>query len=161
MHSLLWVLVLTNTVEVPSRHLRELEESRRQLGRALDRVGDTLSSTHDLVALLDVVLETCALTLRADAAVFYATSAPGIPIEARASYGADVTGVRLPTGGLPGLAGQAEPSPSSANGMLTSSHLFRSWSAIASNAGSCQSTSNARNRRREKIQFVTFPPEGP
>ena len=101
---MLWVLVLTNTVELPSRHLRELEESRRQLGRALDRVGDTLSSTHDLVALLDVVLETCALTLHADASVFYATPAPGIPIEARASYGADVTGVRLPDGGMPGQA---------------------------------------------------------
>jgi diguanylate cyclase (GGDEF)-like protein len=45
----------------------ELESSRDELRRNLTRLGETLTSTHDLNKMLDVVLETAKVTLRAEA----------------------------------------------------------------------------------------------
>jgi len=68
-----WSLV--QVVEERLRHLetrvRELEESRSEFRRALNRLGDALAATHDRPAMLIAVLETCALYLRASAAAFY------------------------------------------------------------------------------------------
>ena len=68
-----WSLV--QVVEERLQHLesrvRELEESRSEFRRALNRLGDALAATHDRPAMLSAVLETCALYLRASAAAFY------------------------------------------------------------------------------------------
>ena len=68
-----WSLV--QVVEERLRHLesrvRELEESRSEFRRALNRLGDALAATHDRPAMLSAVLETCALYLRASGGAFY------------------------------------------------------------------------------------------
>ena len=46
-----------------------LEQSRQELRRSFDRIGDTLETTHDLEGLLGVVLDTAAVTLQARAGV--------------------------------------------------------------------------------------------
>ena len=51
--------------------VRELEQSNGEFRRALNRLGDALSATHDRPAMLSAVLETCALYLRATTGVFY------------------------------------------------------------------------------------------
>jgi GGDEF domain-containing protein/HAMP domain-containing protein len=50
-----------------SSYVQALEESRDDLKRNLTRLGETLSSTHDLSKMLSVILETAIVTLRADA----------------------------------------------------------------------------------------------
>jgi diguanylate cyclase (GGDEF)-like protein len=49
--------------------LGALEQSREDLRVSLERIGDTLMSTHDLDGLLEVVLETAVVTLQAKAGV--------------------------------------------------------------------------------------------
>ncbi|MGZ4632024.1 MAG: diguanylate cyclase [Actinomycetes bacterium] len=51
------------------RNMTALEQSREDLRDSLERIGDTLMSTHDLEGLLQVVLETAVVTLRAKAGV--------------------------------------------------------------------------------------------
>ena len=51
------------------RSVAELERSRDDLRDSLERIGDTLSSTHDLDGLLQVVLDTAVVTLQARAGV--------------------------------------------------------------------------------------------
>ena len=57
--------------------VKELEQSGSEFRKALNRLGDALASTHDRPAMLSAVLETCALYVRASAAVFYGL-VPGI-----------------------------------------------------------------------------------
>ncbi|MDQ1682174.1 MAG: hypothetical protein QOH99_715, partial [Frankiaceae bacterium] len=53
------------TVEL-RRHIRALETSRDELRRNLARLGETLSSTHDLNRILTVILETAMVSVRAE-----------------------------------------------------------------------------------------------
>jgi diguanylate cyclase (GGDEF)-like protein len=55
-------------------NITELSSSRDQLRRAIQRVGETLRSTHDMKQLLESILNTAADALRADAAIFWAFS---------------------------------------------------------------------------------------
>ncbi len=48
-------------------YIEALQESRDELKRNLTRLGDTLSSTHDLKKMLAVILETAMVTIRAEA----------------------------------------------------------------------------------------------
>jgi diguanylate cyclase (GGDEF)-like protein len=48
-------------------YINALEDSRDELKRNLTRLGDTLSSTHDLKKMLAVILETAMVTIRAEA----------------------------------------------------------------------------------------------
>lgn len=50
-----------------SSSIDALQESRDELRRNLTRMGDTLSSTHDMNKMLAVILETAMVTLRAEA----------------------------------------------------------------------------------------------
>jgi hypothetical protein len=49
------------------RSMAALERSREDLRDSLERIGDTLTSTHDLDGLLQVVLETAVVTLQGTA----------------------------------------------------------------------------------------------
>jgi len=51
------------------QNMSALEQSREDLRVSLERIGDTLMSTHDLDGLLEVVLETAVVTLQAKAGV--------------------------------------------------------------------------------------------
>jgi two-component system, cell cycle response regulator len=51
------------------RNMSALEQSRGDLRDSLERIGDTLMSTHDLEGLLQVVLDTAVVTLQASAGV--------------------------------------------------------------------------------------------
>ncbi|HEV8681502.1 MAG TPA: diguanylate cyclase [Actinomycetota bacterium] len=53
------------------RYVGEVEQSRDELRRGLERLGVTLGSTHDLEAMLGVILDTAAVTLRARAGALY------------------------------------------------------------------------------------------
>jgi diguanylate cyclase (GGDEF)-like protein len=53
------------------QYVGEVEESRDELRRSLDRLGVTLQSTHDFEAMLGVILDTAAVTLRARAGALY------------------------------------------------------------------------------------------
>ncbi|MFP5319804.1 MAG: diguanylate cyclase [Acidimicrobiia bacterium] len=59
------------TVHALESRVRDLEQAGTEFRRALNRLGDALGSTHDRPAMLSAVLETCALYVRASAAVFY------------------------------------------------------------------------------------------
>jgi two-component system cell cycle response regulator len=48
-------------------YIHALQDSRDELKRNLTRLGDTLSSTHDLKKMLAVILETAMVTIRAEA----------------------------------------------------------------------------------------------
>jgi hypothetical protein len=69
----LWTLVAPfNTMldELEAR-VEELEARPTHIVQALRRLGDALAATHDRVAIIDAVLETSLLTLRARTAIFY------------------------------------------------------------------------------------------
>jgi len=74
------------------RSLTELESSREDLRSSLERIGDALSSTHDLDRLLNVVLDTARATLGAEAGVVLYRSADQLRL---------VTGQGLEAAGLP------------------------------------------------------------
>jgi two-component system cell cycle response regulator len=56
------------------RHIRALETSRDELRRNLARLGETLSSTHDLNRILTVILETSMVSVRAESGSILFTS---------------------------------------------------------------------------------------
>jgi diguanylate cyclase (GGDEF)-like protein len=72
---------LAETFNEMTQHLRgyvgELERSRDELRRGLDRLGETLSSTHDLGGMFAVILDTAAITLQAKAGAVYLLSPSG------------------------------------------------------------------------------------
>jgi diguanylate cyclase (GGDEF)-like protein len=78
------------------RNMTALEQSREDLRDSLQRIGDTLMSTHDLEGLLQVVLETAVATLRAEAGVVLY----GAPEQLRlvAEMGLHEAGIPAPTG---------------------------------------------------------------
>jgi diguanylate cyclase (GGDEF)-like protein len=77
------------------RNMTALEQSREDLRDSLERIGDTLMSTHDLEGLLQVVLETATVTLRARAGVVLY----GAPDQLRvvAEHGLHAAGLSAPT----------------------------------------------------------------
>ena len=112
------------------RSVAEVERSRDDLRDSLERIGDTLSSTHDLDGLLQVVLDTAVVTLQARAGAVLHLQADrlqlvaehllhenGLPAPAAVTPGTGVLGRVLSTGdsvrgrlGSPGLvAAETEP----------------------------------------------------
>lgn len=65
------------TIRGLAARVSELEQAGSEFRKALNRLGDALASTHDRPAMLSAVLETCALYVRASAAVFYGL-VPGV-----------------------------------------------------------------------------------
>jgi two-component system, cell cycle response regulator len=86
------------------RYVGELRESRDEIRRGMERLGDTLSATHDLNGMLAVVLDTAAVTLDAEAGAVYLRSGQRREIRARVMHGFSASAIRLRFGD--GLAGQ-------------------------------------------------------
>jgi two-component system cell cycle response regulator len=87
-------------------YITELEGSRDELRRNLDRFGATLRSTLDLNGMLEAVLETSMMALRAEAGAVFLLHPSGRQLSLRASRGYDPPeGMALPVGR--GIAGQA------------------------------------------------------
>jgi diguanylate cyclase (GGDEF)-like protein len=105
------------------RSMAALERSREDLRDSLERIGDTLTSTHDLDGLLQVVLETAVVTLQGKAGVVLHLSADrlqlvgehglheaGLPAPAAVSPGSGVLGRVVSTGdGVRGRIGSGPP----------------------------------------------------
>ncbi len=112
------------------RSVVEVERSRDDLRDSLERIGDTLTSTHDLDGLLQVVLDTAVVTLQARAGAVLHLQADrlqlvaehllyenGLPAPAAVTPGTGVLGRVLSSGesargplGSPGLvAAETEP----------------------------------------------------
>ena len=96
-------------------HVRALEDSRDELRSNLARLGDTLSSTHDLNRILAVILETAMASARATAGAVFLLAAPRNELYLKVSRGLEDRGVdtniRLPMGeGVSGrVAATGEP----------------------------------------------------
>ena len=86
------------------RHVEELEQSRHEFQAAMARLGDVLVSTHDIGGIIDVVLEACTLTLRADQALFFERVAMPAKIRATAAQSWLVPNLELNGNGLAGAA---------------------------------------------------------
>ncbi|HVF32153.1 MAG TPA: diguanylate cyclase [Acidimicrobiales bacterium] len=85
-------------------HVEQLEQSRHEFQAAMARLGDVLVSTHDLGGIIDVVLEACTLTLRADEALFFERVAMPARIRATAAQSWAVPSLELNGTGLAGAA---------------------------------------------------------
>jgi diguanylate cyclase (GGDEF)-like protein len=85
-------------------HVEELEQSRHEFQAAMARLGDVLVSTHDIGGIIDVVLEACTLTLRADQALFFERVAMPAKIRATAAQSWLVPNLELNGTGLAGAA---------------------------------------------------------
>jgi diguanylate cyclase (GGDEF)-like protein len=88
------------TVEL-RRNMSALEQSRGALRDSLERIGDTLMSTHDLDGLLDVVLETAVLTLQAKVGVVLYASSDKLRLVAE--HGLHEAGLPAPSSVNPGV----------------------------------------------------------
>lgn len=83
----------------------ELRSRRDELQAGLDRLGETLSSTHDLDSLLAVVLETAVTAVRARAGVLLLVDRQGSALRPVAAYGLPLDrDLRVPLGA--GVAGR-------------------------------------------------------
>jgi diguanylate cyclase (GGDEF)-like protein len=91
--------VMTMTDEL-RRSEAAVERSRDDLRDSLERIGDTLTSTHDLDGLLQVVLETAVVTLQAQAGVVLHLSADRLQLVAE--HGLHETGLTAPAMVAPG-----------------------------------------------------------
>ena len=91
-----------------STTISELSWSRDQLRRSIQRVGETLRSTHDMKQLLESILNTAADAVRADAAIFWAYTPTREEIYPSLSRGTDIDSVvRVPVGeGAVGLVAE-------------------------------------------------------
>jgi diguanylate cyclase (GGDEF)-like protein len=93
-----------NTVALElRRYVAELRESRDEIRRGMERLGETLSATHDLEGMLAVVLDTAAVTLSAEAGAVYLRAGRRREIRARVMHGFSASAIRLKFG--EGLAG--------------------------------------------------------
>jgi two-component system cell cycle response regulator len=93
-------------------YVRALEASRDELQSGLSRLGDTLSSTHDLDRILTVVLETAIASTRAQAGMVLLFSPSREELVLEVGRGVEERGVpadlRLPGGrGVSGRVGQS------------------------------------------------------
>ncbi len=86
------------------QHVEELEQSRHEFQAAMARLGDVLVSTHDIGGIIDVVLEACTLTLRADEALFFERVAMPARIRATAAQSWAVPSIDLNGNGIAGTA---------------------------------------------------------
>ena len=87
-------------------YVGELEKSRDELRRGLDRLGATLRSTHDLEGMLGVILDTAAVTMGASAGAVFLRSPSGRGIQLEVAHGYEAPrGVALRVG--EGIAGTA------------------------------------------------------
>jgi two-component system, cell cycle response regulator len=68
-------------------YVGELRKSRDELRRGLDRLGTTLSSTHDLEGMFGVILDTAAITLNAKAGAVYLLSPSGRDVRLEVARG--------------------------------------------------------------------------
>ena len=82
------------------RSMAALERSREDLRDSLERIGDTLTSTHDLDGLLQVVLETAVVTLQGKAGVVLHLSADRLQLVAE--HGLHEAGLLAPAAVSPG-----------------------------------------------------------
>jgi diguanylate cyclase (GGDEF)-like protein len=107
------------TTELRS-NMTELERSREDLRHSLERIGETLMSTHDLEGLLQVVLETAVATLQAEAGVVLY----GAPDQVRvvAEHGLHEAGLSAPVGVASGdgVLGRVLASGESVRGHISS-----------------------------------------
>ncbi|MDQ3990823.1 MAG: GGDEF domain-containing protein, partial [Actinomycetota bacterium] len=91
---------------IAARYQRELRRSRDELRRGLERLGSTLGATHDLEAMLDVILETAVVTLGAVGGALFLMDRSGRELRLEAALGFDhPRGTTLRLGqGVAGLA---------------------------------------------------------
>jgi diguanylate cyclase (GGDEF)-like protein len=82
------------------RNKSELEQSQDDLRESLDRIGETLEATHDMEALVQVVLETAVATLQARAGVVLRGAPDELHVVAK--LGLPEAGLVEPTGITPG-----------------------------------------------------------
>ena len=91
------------------RYVGELRASRDEIRRGMERLGETLSATHDLNGMLAVVLDTASVTLGAQAGAVYLRSGRRREIRARVMHGVSAPSIRLRFGeGLAGAVMEAE-----------------------------------------------------
>jgi two-component system cell cycle response regulator len=88
-------------------YVAELESSRDELRRGLDRLGAALRATHDLPGIVRLVLETAAVTLRAEAGAMFLLEPGGTELRLAAARGyRPPEAASLPLGhGIAGRAG--------------------------------------------------------
>ncbi len=105
------------------RSVAEVERSRDALRDSLERIGDTLTSTHDLDGLFQVVLETAVVTLQARAGAILHLQADRLQLVAE--HALDETGLVPPASVAPGsgVLGRVLSTGVSARGRLGSSGL--------------------------------------
>ncbi|MGH3745646.1 MAG: diguanylate cyclase, partial [Mycobacteriales bacterium] len=75
--------------EALRRTITDLRASRDELQRNVSRLGDTLSSTHDLDRILGVIVDTAMVSVRATAGALLLTSASGQTLYLRVGRGLD------------------------------------------------------------------------
>ncbi|HEY5335217.1 MAG TPA: diguanylate cyclase, partial [Mycobacteriales bacterium] len=75
--------------EALRRTITDLRTSRDELQRNVSRLGDTLSSTHDLDRILGVIVDTAMVSVRATAGALLLTSASGQTLYLRVGRGLD------------------------------------------------------------------------
>jgi diguanylate cyclase (GGDEF)-like protein len=101
-------------------YVRALEASRDELQSGLSRLGDTLSSTHDLDRILTVVLETAMASTRAQAGMVLMFTAARDELVLEVARGVNERGVpadlRLPIG--QGVTGRVAQTGEVVNGCL-------------------------------------------
>lgn len=85
-------------------YVEQLEQSRHEFQAAMARLGDVLVSTHDIGGIIDVVLEACTLTLRAEEALFFERIAMPARIRATAAQSWAVPDLELNGTGIAGAA---------------------------------------------------------
>jgi diguanylate cyclase (GGDEF)-like protein len=78
-----------------------LERSREDLRDSLERIGDTLTSTHDLDGLLQVVLETAVVTLQGRSGLVLRMASDRLQLVAQ--HGLDEVGLPVPAVVTPGV----------------------------------------------------------
>ena len=87
-------------------HVDELESSRDELRRGLDRLGAALRATHDLPGIVRLVLETATMTMRAEAGALFLRGPTGSELRLESARGyRPPDGATLPVGH--GIAGRA------------------------------------------------------
>jgi two-component system cell cycle response regulator len=104
-----------------------LQTSRDELRRNLARLGDTLSSTHDLGRILGVILETAVAETRSSAGAIYVmvdgrdelTLRAGHGLDGRGAHVGDVLGVGAGVTGTVAESGEAVRGHTGAPGLVT------------------------------------------
>jgi two-component system, cell cycle response regulator len=116
-----------------------LQSSRDELRRNLARLGDTLSSTHDLSRILGVILETAVAETRSSAGAIYVAADGRDELTLRAGHGLDSRGARVGdvlgfgagvTGGV-ASSGEAARGHAGAPGLVTAPSEPRSDELIS------------------------------